>query len=313
MLRLLTIAAGTGSVFLALAVAAQQSTWTPPRSTNGMPAKAPEQGKPAAFKLGASGDPAPAQPAGTVQPQVTNGVEVLQSDWPATLKSSYTGCTATAVGSRAILLAAHCLKFGLETIITAEDEDRHVSCATEGYSSDYDDKKGETKENWDKVSADYALCFIKDPKKALKKTKFETIRLSPVIAANDVVRLIGYGCNGDKVLSEGDGRLRTASSVVARLPEGNNNFFELKADAGYNNGILCSSDSGGAAYFPFQANSRKIIGVNSRTGLKEEKKLNGISYIASLSTPPAAKFITTWAGHHNIKVCGATPSNENCR
>ncbi|MBI3196135.1 MAG: trypsin-like serine protease [Rhodospirillales bacterium] len=252
-----------------------------------------------------------------VKPLVTNGTEVTYGQWQATLLSTNNGCTATAVGPFAILTAAHCLKYGLSITIEVNGIERFATCeiATD-YSADYDIKGKETDANWNKTSADYALCAIDDGGAGLKPDKFETINISPILATNQSVRLIGYGCDGGTILSQGGGTLRTATAVVHSLPTGNNNYIQLRAANAQNNAILCPGDSGGTAFWPvvIAGGSRRIVGVNSRTGVLSDKKtLSGTSFVSSMSSPAAVTFLTTWAKQHKVEVCGVTPSASNCR
>lgn len=252
-----------------------------------------------------------------VKPQVTNGQEVNRDQWQATLLSQSNGCTATVVGPFAILTAAHCLKFGLAISIFVAGIERYATCeVSSSYSADYDVQGKRTDENWDKTSADYAMCAVDDGGGGLKPDKFETINISPTLTTNQQIRLIGYGCNGDTVISQGGGTLRTATGRIKSLPVNDNNYIVVGAADGQDNAILCPGDSGGSAYWPIviAGGSRRIVGINSRTGvLKDEKTLSGTSFVSSLSTPAAITFLTTWAKKHNLDVCGVTPSAMNCR
>jgi hypothetical protein len=259
---------------------------------------------------------APANSTTEIEPQVTNGTKAEYKDWPATLLSDDTGCTVTAVGPRAFLMAAHCLKFvGLKPVIVAEGQERYVTCEkANGYDDAYDTPGKDTDANWDSISRDYALCLIDDPRMSLKTTRFETIQRSTVVSFGDAILLLGYGCNGSTILSGGHRTLRTATARVTRLPQGQSNFIELSADGGQNNGILCKGDSGGAAFWPATSGQRKIVAVNARTGLKDDRvTLNGLSFVSSMSTKFAYDFTREWATKHNVSICGAGASNANCR
>ena len=259
--------------------------------------------------------PAPSDATSTASPQVTNGTEAVAADWQATLLSEDSGCTVTAVGPLALLTAAHCLKFSKTITIVISNAERTAICDLSGrYSDQYDQTKTPTAEDWDRASADYALCRIIDGGPGLAPNRFETISNAPVLSNNDVVRIIGYGCNGTTLLSTGGGKLREGTARIGALPQGDNNYIELRADGSQNNAIVCKGDSGGAAYWPTPKDERKIIGINSRTGVKSDgKTLSGRSFITSMDTVTGIDFALTWARTNNVQVCGVWGGTSRCR
>jgi hypothetical protein len=251
----------------------------------------------------------------TVLPQVTNGTNAVTQLWQATMLSEDSGCTVTAVGPLALLTAAHCLKYSTIITIVVGQTERTATCELSGvYSDQYDRTPQPTLADWERASADYALCRISDGGPGLKPDKFETISNAPVLSVNDDIRIIGYGCNGTTLLSGGGGVLREGTARINRLPQGANNYIELRADGAQSNAIVCPGDSGGAAYWPTSNDERKIIGINSRTGLKSDRKtLSGTSFISSLDTVTGIDFTLAWAKKHNVQVCGVWAGPNKCR
>ena len=257
-----------------------------------------------------------AQPGNsTIRPQVSNGVLADFKQWPATFLASGSGCTATAVGPKAILTAAHCLGGLTDVTVSIAGRDRLATCAVpKNFSEEYDLAGRDTVENWNRASLDVALCLVDDQGPALRPGKFETIDVATPNPSG-TVRLVGFGCDGASLQSAGGGALTTATSIVYKAPAASNHYLELRADSSTNNGILCPGDSGGGAYAPpaIVGSQRKIVGVNSRTGVKADRKtLSGASFVSYLSTATLAKFVRDWAGS-TIQVCGVNWSSKDCR
>lgn len=298
---------GTFSLCLVAAAEAQQTiSSTGERFVHGGPA-APA-GKRPVFR-------APAPSDGTINPQVTNGRDAVTADWQATLLSDGSGgCTVTAVGPRALLTAAHCLKYGKTIIIVVGNLERTALCELSDQFSDYDRNKTPTTSEWNSASADYALCLMNDDGPGLAPDKFETIGNAPVLAENDTVRLVGYGCNGTTLLAKNGGKLREGTARIKALPQGPNNYIELRGDGSQNNASICEGDSGGAAYWPTAKEGRKIIGINSRTGvLADGITLSGRSFISSMDTVTGIDFALTWAKSRKVQVCGVWGGTNRCR
>jgi hypothetical protein len=258
----------------------------------------------------------------TPNPQVARGVLVDPLQWPATLISQPSGCTATFVGSRVILTAAHCVGHNQPVTAHIRGRTRNAVCEHHpNYSAEFDNKR--TDANWDKTSADYAICLV-DAGDAVTGVKFEVIGAGPdLVKKNAEVRLLGFGCSGDAISPDGYGVLRTAAAKVVEVPTAarpNNNYIitDWQGSESFKDavgGALCPGDSGGAVYWPFSNTGRRIVGVNSRTQTKgdQAQTLTGISYLSSTLTPTATSFLVNWAALNNVEICGITAGAQDCR
>jgi len=298
--------AGAFLLCLAAAAAAQPISSTGERYVSG--SSAASTGKRPVFR-------APAPSDGSINPQVTNGRDAATADWPATLLADGSGgCTVTAVGPKALLTAAHCLKYGTVITIVVGNIERTASCDLSGHYRDYDRNKTPTTFEWNSASADYALCLINDDGPGLAPDRFETISNAPVLSVNDTVRLVGYGCNGTTLLAKDGGKLREGTARIKALPQEPNNYIELQADGSQNNASVCEGDSGGAAYWPAAKEGRRIIGINSRTGvLADGSTVSGRSFISSMDTITGIDFALTWAKSKKVQVCGVWGGTNRCR
>jgi len=252
----------------------------------------------------------------TGKPLVARGEAADSKDWPATLLASSVGCTATLVGPRAVLTAAHCVVDGGAYTVFIRNIDNTMDCThAKEYSPDV--------AQWDRTSADYAMCVLRISV-AGKGIRFENVGAGPLVTSGDTVRLLGYGCDGATTTSTGFGVLRTGLTAVESTPPATsaNNYIVTdwsKGAFGHAKGAaLCPGDSGGAAYWPSPLNDsvkvRRIIGVNSRTGVEAGggNVLNGKSFLSSLLTPTALTFLNIWKDK-GIEICGVTPGMAECR
>ena len=256
--------------------------------------------------------------------EVSKGVPADPKVWPATLISQPSGCTATFVGSRAMLTAAHCVEHRGVITVHIAGRTRELTCYHQKeYSKNYDSTP--TPENWNKTSADYALCLVAKAD-AVINVPFERVWSGPNQAKSGVpVLLLGFGCSGDSIRSDGYGLLRSAVATVTEEPgakPGMNYFVTYWGDGGFGSakgGALCPGDSGGAAYWPADpAMNRRIVAVNSRTGIAAGDKLSGYSYLSATFTDSAKSLLEKFEGipaseAKDIRICGLDPQAEGCR
>jgi hypothetical protein len=238
-----------------------------------------------------------------VGPELQGGREAKTEDWPASFYSKADKrCTATLVGPRTLLLAAHCVGNGREAAVKVDGNEYIGPCT---HAAEYKDGAGDD-------SADYALCRLD---KEIPGVTFETISSydkRPKLG-EDLV-LTGYGCTkkpapGDTKPSGGnDGKYRVAPATVVALP--GERSKEPNSIVTRGPVAICPGDSGGGAYLPV-ASRRVIVGVNSRVDYDNDE-----SFISSLSSQTAKVFIETWLACEENKaelICGVNMMNQRCR
>ena len=218
--------------------------------------------------------------------ELTYGTPANQADWPASLWvfSSQGSCTATAIGSRTILTAAHCVPDGGSLSTTVSGVSYSAVCT---HHPEY----------WNNGSADWALCHTDRP---MTNIVFE--RLSTTAshhAVNTTVLLTGYGCT--ETGGGNDGIYRIGNSTVSYPVEGTTYYFFTSGGAG-----VCPGDSGGAV-FRVLPEGRYVVGVNSRYGSSG----GGAHSATTVST--VINFFRNWASARGELICGLDAAAANCR
>lgn len=247
--------------------------------------------------------------------QLDNGVVVEAADWPATLIATLDGsiCTASLIGPRALLTAAHCVDLGkqpgaagpLATGGTVVIQNRTLDLACEmdpTYSS-----ATKPARNTPRRSTDYALCTLSAPIN-VAQLRPESISTS-ALAVNNPVLLAGYGCtnivirteNGEEKLTytEGDDKLRMGDERISFVGDRAGQEQVGVWATTLNDGrepTLCPGDSGGPVFqgatLADQRRSRRVVAVNSAVGWGgRPPAYRYYSFLSPLSTNSFRNFV----------------------
>lgn len=223
-------------------------------------------------------------------PKVIGGRPAKTSDWRASFFSAIPGerCTAQLVGPSALLLAAHCVANGSNATIEVDGKVYTGACTqADEYKND--------------ASADYALCKMTED---IPRIPFESVNIEPsLVKKGTLLLLTGYGCTAPG--GTADGVFRLADAAVSLLPgekEANSIITQDQA-------AICPGDSGGGAFIVLNARKRVAVSVNSRVVFSK-----GESYLSSLSTTTAIRFLTKWSAQNGgAKICGFNQKGSPCR
>lgn len=209
-----------------------------------------------------------------------NGTPANPEEFGAVLiRTEKAACTATVVGERSVLFAAHCAAAGSQAVFALRGVP--YSCIVS------------TGQN------DMALCLTD---RIVEGILYETVNLDPTfVALGDQLLLTGFGCIYPGGSGGNDGVYRIGMSYVQTLAtEYQTNYVTSGG------GALCFGDSGGPA-FKYTATSRRVVAVNSMADLQS------VSYITSTSLRMSQDFFLRWTTATGSPICGFSPEATHCR
>lgn len=202
-------------------------------------------------------------------------------DYDSIVRISTNGasCTATLVGPKVLVTAAHCGK--TDAVATFKINEKQYQATLTRHPS------------YPGVDHDMNLGLLSE---ALPpEVKPESVGTEAVKVA-DPVLMYGYGCINPGGGGGNDGILRKGFSEVQSF---SSKDMVLKKP---NGAALCFGDSGGPG-FVVSGQNRFTVGVASKGNIKDT------SYLANLTLPESKQFMMDWATAKAVEICGI---NKDC-
>lgn len=200
------------------------------------------------------------------------GEEVAKEDFPqiVDIRTGNSGCTATVVGPKVIVTAAHCVGNGERSTFEI-DGVRHQTV-------------GIRHPKYPRVDVDVALG-VSQNEFGVEPYSIGNVR----VVKGEKIDLFGYGCIREGGGGGNDGILRAGESTITGF-SGHDFVFGSGKDA-----ALCYGDSGGPAFSGLYQ-----VGVNSKGNISSR------SYDLDLTHPEVQSWLKDVAETKKVEICGIT-------
>lgn len=236
--------------------------------------------------------------SGPILKILRGGVPPNPRSWSSTyLFTSFGGkrCTATAVGEKVLLTAAHCVK---KHEVGTIDGTAEVTCTQHNRY-----RKGHRIRR----QLDFALCKTHGTKRLKSPETLSDSSYRP--RRRDKVKIVGFGCKrlGDGANRSNPGNeLLVGDTRVKSRPSRRGPWRYYITTEGKS--ALCDGDSGGAAYYLTGPNGKKrvIFGVAARSVTSSKSRFS------STFVPEFLRWADKWSKRNNVLICGLHNEAVNC-
>ncbi len=213
--------------------------------------------------------------------RLINGTPVTPGTFQYVVSISTNGapCSASLVGPKVLLTAAHCVPNGGTTTFKVGNKSYSAKMTR---SPIY---------NFPKSDHDVALGLISE-----EVTGIDFGSIGGKASQGLGIQLLGYGCTKKPAPGEtptSDGILRIGSTVITGFA--NFDMVSRKADGA----AICFGDTGGPTL-------AKVDGKDLLVGLSTKGNLTDMTWSVRLDIPESDTFLRNFATQNSVKICGVT-------
>lgn len=205
-----------------------------------------------------------------------NGEVVTGESQIVNIRTGNSGCTATVIGKKVIITAAHCASTGA----TSTFKVNNVSYSAKMTRAPLYPGK------------DHDICLGLVNKDVDTKPS-SVVGRTQVLSKGQSITFFGYGCIKPGGGGGNDGKLRKGSATVT----GFSNYDVVSSQGA----ALCYGDSGGPGYMLTEpAVPMKLVSINSKGNISTT------NYTTRLDITESQEFMKAWATTNNASICGVT-------